>query len=68
MDVVERVCDRIVILDDGRIAAQGTFEELSSARGGASLERIFASLTGDQDQPARARRLVEALPGRGHAG
>jgi ABC-2 type transport system ATP-binding protein len=63
MDVVERVCDRIAILDGGRIAALGTFEELQAQRGGGSLEQIFARLTSAGDQVEQARHLLEALRG-----
>jgi ABC-2 type transport system ATP-binding protein len=61
MDVVERVCDRIIILDQGAIVAQGSFEELQRAQGGGSLERIFAELTSVGDQEQQARALVDAL-------
>lgn len=61
MDVVERVCDRIAILDGGKLVAQGTFEELRAARGGGSLEQIFAGLTSAGGQEEAAQRLVAAL-------
>jgi ABC-2 type transport system ATP-binding protein len=61
MDVVERVCDRIVILHEGRIAAQGSFDELKAQRGGESLERIFAGLTGSTDERERVSRILDAL-------
>jgi ABC-2 type transport system ATP-binding protein len=61
MDVVERVCDRIVILSEGRVVADGTFEELSAARSGGSLESIFAELTGAGGEEALAQRVVAAL-------
>jgi ABC-2 type transport system ATP-binding protein len=61
MDVVERVCDRIAILDGGRLVAQGSFEELQAARGGGSLEQIFARLTSAGGQEEQAQRLVAAL-------
>ncbi len=65
MDVVERVCDRIAILDGGKLVAEGTFDELSAARGGGSLERIFAELTGEGEDVELAERLVRALDGDG---
>jgi ABC-2 type transport system ATP-binding protein len=61
MDVVERVCDRIAILDGGKLVAQGSFEDLQSARGGGSLEQIFARLTSAGGQAERAARLIRAL-------
>jgi ABC-2 type transport system ATP-binding protein len=61
MDVVERVCDRIAILDGGKLVAQGTFEELQRAQGGGSLEHIFAQLTSEGGQAEKAQALLEAL-------
>jgi ABC-2 type transport system ATP-binding protein len=61
LDVVERVCDRIAIVDGGRIVAEGTLEELSAQRGAASLERILASVTQSEDQASQVERLVRAL-------
>jgi ABC-2 type transport system ATP-binding protein len=61
MDVVERVCDRIVILNEGRIVADGTFEQLQTMNKGTSLEHIFTTLTSAGGQAATADRFVEAL-------
>jgi ABC-2 type transport system ATP-binding protein len=46
MDVVERISDRIILLNDGRIAANGTFAELNQQARSGNLEDLFASLTG----------------------
>ena len=64
MDVVERVCDRIVIIDRGRIVADGTFEELQRGETGASLERLFAKITGVSGHEQQAGRLARALDAR----
>ncbi len=61
MDVVERVCDRIAIVDGGRLVALGTFEELQRAQGGGSLEKIFAALTSEGGQAEKAHALIAAL-------
>ena len=42
----ERVADTIAIMDNGKIVAQGTPEELRAKTGMTSLEDIFISLTG----------------------
>lgn len=44
MDVVEKVSDRIVLIDGGNIVADGTFQELRGTEK-ASLEQVFARLT-----------------------
>jgi len=61
MEVVERVCDRIAILHQGKIAAIGTFTELQTRMPGGSLERIFAELTSDGSSDGGAKRLLDAL-------
>jgi ABC-2 type transport system ATP-binding protein len=61
MDVVERVCDRIVILNDGAIVADGTFEQLQSMNKATSLERIFTALTSSGGHADVANRFVQAL-------
>ncbi|HCW50521.1 MAG TPA: 3-dehydroquinate dehydratase [Clostridiales bacterium] len=46
LDVAERVCDRVAIINRGRLVADGTMEELrAKARGQTTLERIFLELT-----------------------
>jgi ABC-2 type transport system ATP-binding protein len=46
MEVAERLCDRIGIIHHGRLAAEGTLEELRrQAKDMASLENIFLQLT-----------------------
>jgi ABC-2 type transport system ATP-binding protein len=56
MDVVERISDRIILLNNGRIAANGTFEELNRQARQGNLENLFASLTGGA-QPSTAPRF-----------
>ncbi|MGB3801458.1 MAG: ABC transporter ATP-binding protein [Lewinella sp.] len=46
MDVVERISDRIILLNDGRIAANGTFAELNAQAHSSNLENLFTQLTG----------------------
>jgi ABC-2 type transport system ATP-binding protein len=46
LDVVERVCTRIVIINNGRHVASGTAAEIRAAENAASLEEAFSRLTG----------------------
>lgn len=61
MDVVEKVSDRIVLIDEGRMIANGTIEELRQQHGDVSLEQIFAKLTGKESLSVSADELVKAL-------
>ncbi len=46
MEVAEKLCDRIGIIDKGRLIACGTMEELKAIdRSEQSLEAIFLELT-----------------------
>ncbi len=44
LDVAERLCDRIVILKNGKVVAEGTLAELRGEGSMRSLESIFLSL------------------------
>ncbi|MDX2179374.1 MAG: ABC transporter ATP-binding protein [Bryobacteraceae bacterium] len=44
LEVVERLCDRVAIIDEGKIVADGTMDELRS--GSETLEDLFVRLVG----------------------
>lgn len=60
MDVVEKISDRIIIINQGELIVQGTFAELNSKLRG-SLEQIFTQLTGNQEHESTAERFIEIL-------
>lgn len=45
LDVAEKLCDEIAIINKGQLVAQGTLEELRSGEKGASLEQLFLEMT-----------------------
>ncbi len=49
LEVVEKVCDRIVIIDNGSIIADGSVEELKDETRAGSLEGVFSELTSTGD-------------------
>jgi len=61
MDVVERVCDRIVIINHGEIIADGSFEELQGMDKTTSLERVFTQLTSEGGHDAVAEKFIHSF-------
>jgi ABC-2 type transport system ATP-binding protein len=50
LEIAEQMCDRIGIIDEGGLIAEGTMDELrQKAEGEESLEEIFLDLTGGPD-------------------
>src|SRR5437660_3593709 len=54
LDVVERVCNRVIIIDKGRLLVDGRPEELIATHGAGTLERLFTQLTGATELERRA--------------
>jgi ABC-2 type transport system ATP-binding protein len=65
LEVAEALCDRIAIMDRGRVIARGTMDELRAQadRGEARLEEIFLSVTGGEEVADLAAALDGVLPG-----
>ena len=61
LDVVERMCERVVIIHEGRIVADGTVPELLQRTGETSLERAFNRLTATENLLARAEEFARVL-------
>ena len=50
MEVAERICDRIGIINKGKLEFVGTVEELRTLRGQGSLEQLFLEVTGSETE------------------
>lgn len=61
MDVVEKISDRIVLINQGTVIANGTFEELKSQRETGSLEQIFNQLTGNTEHVHLAEEFIQVM-------
>jgi ABC-2 type transport system ATP-binding protein len=59
LEIAEAMCDRVAIVNHGRVLAEGTVPELRKQAGlpGSSLEEVFLSITGTSD----LREIVEEL-------
>lgn len=60
MDVVEKVSDRILLINKGEIIADGTFESLKQNHSD-TLERIFSKLTGREDSSTETDAIINAF-------
>ncbi|WP_096273302.1 ABC transporter ATP-binding protein [Paucisalibacillus globulus] len=65
MDVVEKISNRIVLLVNGQIAADGSFDELKEQSKAGSLESIFNQLTGFDEHKETANKIVSIVTGDG---
>jgi ABC-2 type transport system ATP-binding protein len=61
LDVVERVCDRVIIIDKGRLLVDGKPDELVSANQSGTLERLFTQLTGGAELERRAEDFARTF-------
>lgn len=61
MEVVEKLSDRIIIINQGQLIADGNFEQLKANSQGSSLEQIFTQLTGQDEQASVASTFIEVL-------
>ncbi|WP_058306458.1 ABC transporter ATP-binding protein [Gracilibacillus massiliensis] len=61
MDVVEKISNRIVLLTDGEIVADGSFEQLQQQNKEGSLEEIFNQLTGFDQHQEIANQFVSVV-------
>lgn len=61
LDVVERVCDRVVIIDQGRLLLDGPPDELVASHGAGTLERLFTQLTGATELERRAEDFAKTF-------
>ncbi len=61
MEIVEKISDRILLINNGQIVADGTFEELKEKSMEGSLEQIFNQLTGFTKHKEIADEFVSLL-------
>ncbi len=52
LEVAEQLCDRIIIINNGKIVSEGTLEYLKLTNPGMTLEEIFVKLTGKPENEA----------------
>ncbi|HTS28711.1 MAG TPA: ABC transporter ATP-binding protein [Bryobacteraceae bacterium] len=61
LEVVEKVCDRVLILRKGQVVAHDSVEHLRARMSESSLEGVFAQLTKPEDTDAVAHRILDVV-------
>lgn len=61
MEVVEKISDRIILINNGEIVADGNFEELKSNYKESSLESIFNEITGFHQYKELAENFISVV-------
>ena len=59
LDIVEKICERVLILHKSRVVAHDSVSRLRELAKAASLEEVFASLAVDQNVEQVGRELAE---------
>jgi ABC-2 type transport system ATP-binding protein len=63
LEVVEKLCTRVIVLHRGRVVAEDTVEQLRNLRARASLEDVFAELVLETDPQRTAREIADVVTG-----
>lgn len=61
LEVVERVCDRVIVLSKGKVVADASPQQLVTMSNLASLESVFAQLVQQSDTEQVARDVVSVM-------
>jgi ABC-2 type transport system ATP-binding protein len=61
LEVVEQVCDRVIVIAKGKILADAPPAELTKLMQLANLQDVFAQLVQQEDTRVLARELVEFM-------
>ena len=61
LDVVERVCNRVIIIDKGRLLLDGRPDELVASHGAGTLEKLFTQMTGGSELERRAEDFAKTF-------
>jgi len=61
LEVVENLCDRVIIISEGNIVADGSVDTLKSMTQRSSLEGVFSQLTHSEDMNELARAFSQSI-------
>ena len=61
IDVVERVCDRVIIIDKGTLLVDDAPDALIAQHQSGTLERLFTKLTGGDELEKKAEDFAKTF-------
>jgi ABC-2 type transport system ATP-binding protein len=61
LEVVEQVCDRVIVLSNGNVVADAAPRELTRLMELPTLERVFAQLVQQTDTVVLAQNMVDVM-------
>ena len=61
LEVVEKICSRVVVLHRGRVVAHDSVEHLRDLMALESLEEVFSQLVEERDPRATAEDIVDVM-------
>jgi len=61
LEVVEKICSRIIIIHEGRIVADDSEDNLRKLIKAPSLETIFGKLTVTEDTKTKAKKMMDII-------
>lgn len=61
LEVVEKISNRVVILDRGTLVAEGSVQELAQTSHASSLEQIFKNLTNHREDEQRIEAFAQIV-------
>ena len=63
LEVVEKLCTRVIVLHKGRIVAEDTVGQLRALMSHESLEQVFAELVLETNPEQTARDIADVVAG-----
>lgn len=61
LEVVEKLSDRILLLNEGNIVLDGTMDEVREKQSDSTLESVFNDVTGFHDHEMLANKFISAF-------
>ena len=61
LEVVEKICERVIIINEGKIVADGSIDELRTLTHQSSLESIFSQVTHSEDMAEIAQAFSKIV-------